>query len=184
MSTLGPGTPTAADEEPIVVPCARHPKVETALRCGRCGTPICPKCMVPTPVGARCRTCARVKRIVLVGKPVELARATLMGLAVAAVGAVLLTYIPFLGLIGLAFLGFLVGEVVSQGVNRKRGGELGALAVACLLVGYVLGLVGLFVVTRGMPLAFAPLLVMGLLSNLGLLLGLGIGALLAWMRVR
>ena len=57
-------SPEAPDAEPdvLVVPCATHPSVQTALRCGRCDTPICPKCLVMTPVGARCRACARLKK--------------------------------------------------------------------------------------------------------------------------
>ncbi|MDA0256830.1 MAG: rhomboid family intramembrane serine protease, partial [Chloroflexi bacterium] len=34
--------------------CERHPETETELRCQRCDTPICPRCMVQTPVGFRC----------------------------------------------------------------------------------------------------------------------------------
>src|SRR3990170_1837286 len=33
--------------------CARHPDTETGLLCGRCETPICPRCVVMTDVGAR-----------------------------------------------------------------------------------------------------------------------------------
>ena len=44
--------------EPPTMYCARHPKVETLLRCGRCDTPICPKCMVHAGVGIRCPECA------------------------------------------------------------------------------------------------------------------------------
>ena len=43
--------------------CATHPGVETALRCSKCGRPICPKCMVETAVGARCPECARLYRL-------------------------------------------------------------------------------------------------------------------------
>ena len=43
--------------------CARHPHVETYLRCGKCGTPICPRCLVQTPVGARCPDCANLSRL-------------------------------------------------------------------------------------------------------------------------
>ena len=45
---LDPGLaqPAAAEEEEgLVVACATHPNVQTALRCGRCDTPICPKCL-------------------------------------------------------------------------------------------------------------------------------------------
>ena len=43
--------------------CAAHPDTETGLSCGRCDTPICPRCLVETPVGARCRKCANVRRL-------------------------------------------------------------------------------------------------------------------------
>ncbi len=44
--------------EPPKVFCARHPETETMLRCGRCNTPICPRCMVHGAVGIRCPDCA------------------------------------------------------------------------------------------------------------------------------
>ena len=43
--------------------CAIHPEVETNLSCGKCGQPICPKCMVQTPVGARCPNCAKLYKL-------------------------------------------------------------------------------------------------------------------------
>src|SRR5262245_64873444 len=45
-----------------VVECPRDPGVETALRCQQCDAPICPRCLVQSPVGAKCRDCARVMR--------------------------------------------------------------------------------------------------------------------------
>lgn len=45
-----------------VVSCPRDPGVQTALRCSRCEKPICPKCLIQTPVGARCRDCARIAK--------------------------------------------------------------------------------------------------------------------------
>lgn len=44
--------------EPVVMYCARHPTTETMLRCGRCDTPICPRCMIHSGVGIRCPDCA------------------------------------------------------------------------------------------------------------------------------
>ncbi len=43
--------------------CYRHPSLETRVSCSRCGKPICPDCMTPSPVGMRCPDCAgdRVK---------------------------------------------------------------------------------------------------------------------------
>ncbi len=46
--------------------CYRHPGRDTNVACSRCGRPICPDCMTPSPVGMRCPECAgettRVKR--------------------------------------------------------------------------------------------------------------------------
>ena len=52
--------------EAVAVPdgeyyCARHTKAVTRLRCGRCESPICPKCTVYTPAGTRCRPCSKNK---------------------------------------------------------------------------------------------------------------------------
>jgi membrane associated rhomboid family serine protease len=38
--------------------CYRHPDRETNVKCSRCGRPICPECMRPSPVGMRCPECA------------------------------------------------------------------------------------------------------------------------------
>jgi membrane associated rhomboid family serine protease len=38
--------------------CYRHPNRETNVQCSRCGRPICPDCMRPSPVGMRCPECA------------------------------------------------------------------------------------------------------------------------------
>lgn len=60
----------ALAEKPAPVPvtdedgawfCAKHTKTVTRLRCGRCETPICPKCTVFTPAGTRCRACSKNK---------------------------------------------------------------------------------------------------------------------------
>jgi len=162
--------------------CARHPNTETVLRCGRCDTPICSKCMVMSPVGARCRTCGQVKRFALGLKPVELARAIGYGIGLAAIGTIILAFIPFLGLFGYAALGFGVGEVVSVGANRKRVPILAPIAVACLFLGYWAGAVAMLLY-QGVPLNFAIAAPVASLFGLTIV-GLLIGALLAWMRVR
>jgi hypothetical protein len=49
----------AVEGEPGVYYCAKHKKEKTRVRCGRCETPVCPKCVVHGPVGVRCRECAK-----------------------------------------------------------------------------------------------------------------------------
>lgn len=178
--------PTLPTDETPILRCARHPDTETVLRCGRCETPICPRCMVPTPVGARCPSCARVRgRAASLLKPSEIARACVYGIGAGALGTILLVFVPFLGLLGYAALGFLVGEVISIGVNRKRVRELGFVALACVVLGFEIGMVASILLSGGRPsptLFVEPLLVV--MANRMILLGLGLGGLLAWMRVR
>ena len=174
---------TAPSSDDTTLRCARHPTVETVLRCGRCETPICPRCLIPTPVGARCPTCAQVKRFALLLKPVELARAIVFGLGTGAIGTIIVSFIPFLGILGYMLMGFLVGEAVSIGANRKRARELGPIAVACVFMGYELGVVVGLVNRFGLSPALFVVPLLGL-TNILLLIGLLVGALLAWMRVR
>jgi hypothetical protein len=114
-------------------------------------------------------------------KPIELARSIGSALGVALIGAVIFTYVSFLGLIGLALLGFVVGEAASIGANRKRAPELGPIVVTCLFVGFVLGItIAIWLQSGGRVVAFG----IGVLADRGVLVGLLLGALLAWMRVR
>jgi hypothetical protein len=125
-----------------VVHCARHPGVETVLRCGRCETPICPKCAISTPVGMRCPVCAQVRR-----PPVYdvsgrwLWRAIGLALVLAVGGG--LAFNLLLGLVGrsIIFAGLLyllagvaIPEALSAAANRKRGPRLQALAVATVVL--------------------------------------------------
>lgn len=50
--------PVPVPNDPGAFYCARHKTVSTRVRCSRCETPICPKCMVPGAVGYVCRSCA------------------------------------------------------------------------------------------------------------------------------
>ena len=126
--------------------CARHPQVETGLACGRCETPICPRCMVMTDVGARCPSCVPkpLSALEMVG-PRYLLRGAGAALAAGAVlgaiwGAILPPGLGGLGFFSLA-LAFLVGYVIAQGVtwaaNRRSGWPLQTAAVLGVLVAYI-----------------------------------------------
>lgn len=133
--------------------CATHPAVETELACSRCGKAICPRCMVQTPVGARCRECANVRRIPTYNIGGEtMAR----GIGAALTGGVALgvawwlfnplTYIFFGVLMGLA-VGYALGELVSMATNRRAGPPLQAMAVAGVAIAYAIRLALLFTVS-------------------------------------
>lgn len=125
--------------------CARHPQVETGLLCGRCDTPICPRCLVQTPVGARCPECANVRRPpTLDVSLLYLARGLGAALAGGAVIGAAWGYITggggFVGffLIFVALgIGWAIAEAISLATNRKRSTALQACAVAGVVVAYL-----------------------------------------------
>ncbi|MBI3977349.1 MAG: B-box zinc finger protein [Chloroflexi bacterium] len=125
------------DPAPSSVPvlrCAEHPGVETVLRCGKCDRPICPRCLVQTPVGARCRQCAQLRRSPVYSvSPAQYARGLGAGMGLAlAVGAGWAFLGAFIGgffvWLLAALAGYLIGEGVSRAVNRKRGRWLEVIA--------------------------------------------------------
>src|SRR5262245_36213193 len=114
-----PGAPPATGQR---VTCARHRNVETYLRCGKCGTPICPKCLVHTPVGARCPDCARPARVIRRGGVAAYGLGVAAGFGVGIVTGLATFLVPGLILIPLLLGGFLVGEAISA-ASRRRGGR-------------------------------------------------------------
>jgi hypothetical protein len=173
-------------------PCATDPSVETYLRCGRCEKPICPRCLIQTPVGSRCRDCAQLRRPPMFDiKPLGYVRAVGAGLGAGIGGALLLTLVqgmvPFAGLFGfmlMAGFGYVVGEAVSVAARRKQGNPLGVIAAVSVFVGLIVVRAGLLMLA-GAPtlLAFsagAASLAAPLWNALGVLLAAG----LAYSRAR
>jgi hypothetical protein len=130
--------------------CATHPDVETYLRCGKCDKPICPKCLVHTPVGARCRDCARISSLptfqvsnkqMLISIGVGLVIAVAYGF----VWGLLSYFMNFiiLNLLLGAGAGYCIGEGMSRVINRKRGTRLAVIA-------------GIMVVISGIASIFTP----------------------------
>ena len=100
--------------------CAAHPDTETDLRCGKCGLPVCPKCMVRTPVGVRCEECANLKRLPtyeVSAKQYIFAAGVGLGTAVAAgfLWALMVKASPFIlfTLLISAAIGYAVAELIS-----------------------------------------------------------------------
>lgn len=123
--------------------CSRHPDVETNLTCGRCGTPICPKCLIQTPVGIRCRECAGVKRLPTYAiTPKQYLKATGTGLGLVIVLGIAWTFLwdilPFFGLIIAAGIGYIMGEGISLSVNRKRGRFLQIIGAVAIVLSYTI----------------------------------------------
>ena len=130
-------TPVFTSED---VPCARHPKIQTRLRCSRCGTPICPQCAVRTPVGLRCPDCAGVRGLPTYSTPGgSLLKAGASGLAIGFAFAVLFAWIPQWNFYLSLALGFGVAEAMARAANNKRGADLQVLGIAIVLGAMGLG---------------------------------------------
>jgi len=116
------------------VPCARHPKTLTRLRCSRCGTPICPLCAVRTPVGLRCPECAGVRGLPTYATPTSsLALAAVIALVIGVAFALLFTWIPQWNFYLSLAMGFGIAEGMTRAVHAKRGADLQALGIAVCL---------------------------------------------------
>jgi hypothetical protein len=133
--------------------CANHPQTPTALRCNKCGKPICSRCAVRTPVGYRCRECVRGQQQIF---ETALWYDYVIAAVIAAPLAALGSFVTALGWFFVIFLAPVVGgaiaELVRAGVRRRRGRYLslvaaGAFVAGCLplVLGALLGLtLGLF----------------------------------------
>lgn len=165
--------------EPETLRCATHPDVETNLRCGKCGKLICPRCLVQTPVGARCRDCARISKLpTYLMSPTYFLRAVGAALVTAVVVGLawgffnsLLSFI-YLNLILAAGVGYAIGEVTSLAVNRKRGTWLAVVGSVAVVICY---LVNIF--TFGVVPSVGLSLILDLVG-----LGLGISTAVARLR--
>ncbi len=125
--------------------CAKHPKVETALSCSRCGTPICPACAVSGAVGMLCPSCGSNRashlyqvqpgRFVLAAV-VGLAAGTIVGLGLQMVSG---TFVLFL-LFAASAIGGGVGELILRITGRKRGPKIEFLAGLSVVGGALLSL--------------------------------------------
>ena len=123
--------------------CVNHPDVETRISCSTCGNPICTRCMRQAAVGQKCPSCARVPlRARGVGRPIHYVRAAGAGLAVAAVGGVvlglLLPIVRIGSLILSALLGFGVGRAVGWGAHRQTHRPFEVMAVGLGALGAVI----------------------------------------------
>ena len=159
--------------------CATHPKVETNLRCGKCDKPICPKCLVQTPVGARCPDCAKLGKLPTYRVSIKhylratgtgLGMAVVCGVAWGAIGWV----IPFFSfnLLLAPAAGYAIGEVVSLSVNRKRGTGLAIVGGIAIVASYLVT----FLFPGGFPF--------GLFSIIYHLVALALGVFVAVTRLR
>ncbi len=147
--------------------CATHPGVETELRCATCGKPICPDCLVETPVGMKCREhglnpTPPVYRVTLAGYGAAVPAGLVLS-AVAGAVALRFRYLILLLVLGVV-AGRLIGEAMSFSSGWKRGPRLAAVAAATVAVGTVIGGSLLVRLWYGFPPVSAGDLLQGILA--------------------
>ncbi len=154
--------------------CAFHPGIPTALRCNRCGRPICVRCAVQTPVGYRCREC-------VAGQQAIFFNARWMDYGIAAVVAVLsgLISAPIVAALSFwaIFAGPLVGSLTAEAVHRLIGRRRGRWIWLVVSVGLAVGLA----VWRLPLLRASPLLLTRFLWD-GIYLALAISTIIGYLR--
>lgn len=142
-------------DEPGVWFCARHPKVQTRLRCGRCEKPICPKCTNMGPVGARCHDClsnkgSHIYKVGVAQLALAFGAATVMG----AGGAILVDVLAGWALFAL-FYAPALGPILGKFVTRITKGKRGPLVAIASGAGIAVGALGLGAFTGAI---FSPFL--------------------------
>lgn len=136
--------------------CPRHPKIETALRCATCGTLICHKCLVPTPVGSKCRACASQQSSALFKPSIAQAiAAAIVALAAGAFAGLAAEFGGWLALfVAVAYGGF-AGGLILRAAGRRRGRRMEIIAGVAMAIGALgsrLIIAGLQLASPGSPL--------------------------------
>jgi hypothetical protein len=168
--------------------CAYHPNVETNLRCGKCDKPICPKCLVQTPVGARCRDCAGLDKLPTFRVSTRyylIAAGTALGMAIAggAVWGLIEWLMPVfsLNLMLAPAAGYAIGEVTSRAVNRKRGTGLAVVGGIAAALSYIFSLLAISLLA---DISFYRALPFGIFSVVYNIIAVALGIFIAVGRLR
>ena len=145
-------TTETSPEETEEHPCVNHPRVSTVVACGKCGAYLCPRCMVFTPVGVRCKPCAQLRRApqFQVAWPNFAAAVAAATILATACWWFTLQQTFFAWILSIA-IGLIVGEAVSRITRRRANRPLQIAVGASIFAGYL--------VARAILLKQAPLAV-------------------------
>lgn len=142
--TVAPPSGSAGLEvegEPGVYWCARHRKVKTRLRCGRCEAPICPKCTVYGPTGARCKNCLSYKGTHMYQiAPQHYAAAIVVSLVLGVALGFIASIVGFFAIFYAPLAGVFMGRAISFVTKNKRGLPMALIGSAGLIFGAILTL--------------------------------------------
>jgi hypothetical protein len=110
----------------------------TFVRCGRCDAPICVDCMVDSPVGKKCRDCARNRTHLHESTPGQVTRAFVVAVAVAVPTAWMMQSMPIIFLMPFIY-GFIVGEAALLAGKRSRSTAMQVATGLASVIGCVVG---------------------------------------------
>jgi hypothetical protein len=164
---------TDAAGQTMINYCPQHPKVETQMRCNKCGKLICLKCAARTPVGYRCRECVYQQQNVYFnakGHEDFIAFLVAFGLTCLTMPIVAFLADSFsFGAFYLAFLagpsaGILLAQAVRIAVSRRRSRYMNYFMVSGLATGLLLVGVAAFVMFDLVLLFDLPVLIFAFLA--------------------
>lgn len=180
--------------------CAVHPDRETSLRCNKCDRYMCVQCAVQTPVGYRCRECTRAHddKFFNSSQNDYVLIFALCFLLTAGAGAIAqsINFIFILLIAGFP-VGGLIGEAALRATKRRRGRASGKIAAAGAVSGGIVGgmiavymryqsQIQSFAANMGITIPGPSLsdLLQAVLSDIGLLLFVGLVAVAVYQRFR
>jgi hypothetical protein len=122
--------------------CIDHPQRETALRCNRCGAPVCTDCIVRTPVGFRCKECIKAQQAVFFNAQwYDYPIAALISFGLSIPAAVMASVAGWwFAMIISPLAGGLIGGIVHWAIGRRRGRWIWLLVSVCVVIGALVAL--------------------------------------------
>jgi hypothetical protein len=120
--------------------CIDHPHRETTLRCNRCDAPVCPECVVRTPVGLRCKECVKAQQASFyTARWYDSVIAAAISTVLSVIALVLVRQLGWwFALIISPFAGGLIGGAVHRAIGRRRGRMIWLVVAVCIILGSTL----------------------------------------------
>lgn len=119
--------------------CANHPNRLTHLRCNKCGKPVCAKCVRPTPVGYRCKSCIREHEDTFYSAtPVHYFIAAVVAFPLGIISGFISVRLGFLVIFFAALAGSIIARIVHRIIGRKRGRWMPHLVATAIVFGGII----------------------------------------------
>lgn len=116
--------------------CTNHKDRETLRICGRCERPFCPDCLISTPVGGRCRECARpAKHARMVVEPWRWPLVALVAFLGGVVGGAVFHAASWFFIIIALAAGQIMAGAILPVAGRRPGRALAVVSAVFIVIG-------------------------------------------------